>query len=92
MLAVPMTGIARDQSVVREFRKTHACPATQKFTGACGGYVVDHKWPLCAGGPDTVDNMQWQTRKDALAKDKVEWAVCRKLRSLGYQPSKEGDD
>lgn len=82
---VAFSAQARDPAAVREFRKTHPCPATNKTTGACPGWVVDHAWPLCAGGPDSASNLQWQTRADALAKDKVEWRVCRTLRAHGYK-------
>jgi hypothetical protein len=50
------------------------------FEGASGyphgrpGYVVDHIQPLCHGGPDAPSNMQWQSRSEAKAKDKLE---CR---------------
>src|ERR1043165_9333406 len=56
----------------QKFRKTHACPATGKFKGACPGYVVDHIIALCKGGKDVPENMQWQSKADAKAKDKVE--------------------
>ena len=36
------------------------------------GYVVDHIIPLKKGGCDCPSNMQWQTVKDAKAKDKWE--------------------
>lgn len=68
--------IARDQSQVREFRKTHPCPATGKTAGACPGYVVDHILPLCAGAPDKPGNMQWQALAESRIKDKREIAYC----------------
>ena len=40
------------------------------------GYVVDHKVPLACGGADSPSNMQWQTKAEAKAKDKVERKGC----------------
>jgi hypothetical protein len=34
--------------------------------------VVDHVVPLKRGGADRPENMQWQTKADAKAKDKWE--------------------
>lgn len=42
------------------------------------GYVIDHVIPLACGGPDTPQNMQWQTRAEAKAKDKWERRDCQK--------------
>lgn len=61
------------------FVRANPCPADGSITGVCKGYVVDHKRPLCAGGADTPENMQWQTYQDGLAKDVRERALCRKL-------------
>ncbi len=40
------------------------------------GSVVDHKVPLACGGADSPSNMQWQTKAEAKAKDKVERKGC----------------
>jgi hypothetical protein len=45
-------------------------------TGSCPGYIKDHIMPLACGGPDVVGNMQWQTTRDAKAKDKWETKGC----------------
>lgn len=42
------------------------------------GHVVDHIIPLCAGGPDTPENMQWQTIAAAKKKDVLERRECAK--------------
>jgi hypothetical protein len=34
--------------------------------------VVDHITPLKRGGADSPGNMQWQTKAEAKAKDKIE--------------------
>jgi hypothetical protein len=41
----------RHTAVVRQFRQQTGCRQ-----------IVDHKIPLCAGGPDTLDNLQCQSR------------------------------
>lgn len=64
--------LARSAQQKAAFRKSHPCPSTGKSTGACPGYVVDHKVALKRGGADAPQNMQWQTKAAAKAKDKVE--------------------
>lgn len=60
------------------FVRTHPCPSTGKPYGHCPGYVVDHVIALACGGPDSVENLQWQTVADACEKDKWELQVCGK--------------
>ena len=36
----------------------------------------DHIAPLACGGPDAVSNLQWQTIRDARAKDSWELRAC----------------
>lgn len=76
----------RSPHTVAEFRKTHACPATQKLSGACPGWVVDHKWPLCAGGKDEVVNMRWEAYAESKQKDKQEVAICNQLKAWSKLP------
>jgi hypothetical protein len=61
---------------MREFQLTHSCPLTGRTSGAYPGYVKDHIKPLACGGPDAPSNMQWQTIRDAKAKDKWETKGC----------------
>lgn len=61
--------IERSYAARAAFRRVHPCPATQKTTGPCPGYVIDHIVALKRGGADAPDNMQWQTREEARAKD-----------------------
>ena len=70
----------RSHSTRSEFQRQHPCPATGEPRGPCPGYVVDHVQPLCAGGPDAPENMQWQTVVAAKAKDREEWRQCTALR------------
>lgn len=71
--------IARSQDVARSFRRANPCPdgPDKGSKTRCKGYVIDHVVPLCAGGADAVQNLAWQTRKDAAAKDRAEVALCR---------------
>jgi hypothetical protein len=69
---------ARDRNVPAEFRKIYACPATGLKTGPCPGWNIDHHIALCAGGPDTIANMNWMTIEDHKAKTKLDMKECRK--------------
>jgi hypothetical protein len=40
------------------------------------GQVVDHIIPLACGGPDTPENMQWQSVEEAKIKDAYERKNC----------------
>jgi hypothetical protein len=71
----PRNGYAREA-----FRSTHPCPATGETRGPCAGYVIDHIEPLCAGGADAPENMQWQAADEALLKDDFEREVCAAMR------------
>jgi hypothetical protein len=48
----------------------------QNASGACPGYWKDHIRALACGGPDTVQNLQWQTISEAKAKDRQERKGC----------------
>lgn len=83
------TADTRKASTVREFHKLNACPATGKVQSTCPGYVIDHIIPLCAGGPDEVANMMWQTREASYKKDVMERSVCKRLaQCTSKSPSK----
>lgn len=70
--------IPRSSAAKHTFRVEHPCPATSHARGPCRGYVVDHISPLCAGGADHPNNMQWQSVVDAKIKDRAERAQCRR--------------
>ncbi len=78
--------VKRDAHQRALFMRSHPCPSTRKTRGACPGYVVDHVQPLCAGGPDEAQNMQWQLRGEALIKDADERRVCAALRHAHSLP------
>jgi hypothetical protein len=66
----------RSRTVTREFQREHPCPSTGRTAGACPGFRKDHIVPLACGGPDTVQNLQWQTIRDARGKDQWERKAC----------------
>lgn len=66
----------RSQSAKIAFKKMNPCPANGATKGACKGYVIDHIKPLACNGLDRPENMQWQTKEDAKAKDKWERKGC----------------
>jgi len=70
----------RSAAAVRDFKRLNPCPATGITRGSCPGWIVDHVVPLCAGGADVPENMQWQTKEEATEKDREEWRLCRRLK------------
>jgi hypothetical protein len=64
--------IKRSEQAKDQFKKSHPCPSTGKSSGACPGYVIDHKQALKHGGADAPYNMQWQTEAEAKQKDRWE--------------------
>lgn len=73
--------IHRDHHVLQEFQALVPCPSTGRTKGPCPGFVKDHRIPLCsAPWADQIWNLHWQSKKDAAAKDKLEWAECRAMK------------
>ena len=64
--------IERSGAARAAFKREQPCPATQKPTGPCPGYIIDHVIALKRGGADSPANMQWQTVVEAKAKDRWE--------------------
>jgi hypothetical protein len=76
--------LSRDAKVRYAFRKAVPCPATGSANLArCPGWVVDHMIPLCAGGPDAVENMVWQELQHSRRKDRWERELCARMRAAG---------
>lgn len=63
--------IKRSGEAKDHFKKSNPCPSTEKNSGACRGYVIDHVVPLKRGGGDAPENMQWQTKEAAKVKDRL---------------------
>ena len=68
----------RSHSAKAAFQRGHPCPSTGLSNGNCKGFVIDHVKPLACGGADKPENMQWQTKSEAKAKDKWERKECGK--------------
>lgn len=79
-VALVTVSAPRDASAVYQFRKHNPCPATGKIGGACKGWQVDHIKPLCAGGADRPDNMQWLTVAAHLKKTREDRSRCASLK------------
>lgn len=74
--------IPRSAAEVLAFKRHNPCPSTQLRRGACPGWQVDHVQPLCSGGPDAVQNMQWLSVEDHRIKTRQDVRVCRYLRRI----------
>lgn len=70
----------RSAAEVLAFKRQNPCPATGKRSGACPGHQVDHANPLCAGGADHRDNMQWLTIEEHRMKTRSDVRMCRNFR------------
>ena len=71
--------IHRSTTLLREFRRTHPCPATGTISKSCKNYVIDHMIPMCLAGQagDVMDNLTWQDVESAKRKDRLEKKLCR---------------
>jgi hypothetical protein len=79
LLALPAYA-ERSSAVKMEFQRLHPCPSTGLRRGACPNFRKDHVWPICAGGSDSVENMQWQEYRESLRKDAWERKLCRDMK------------
>jgi hypothetical protein len=76
---VPCPHPHRRTGAVAKFRRANPCPAgpDKGSKTRCRGYVVDHVCALACCGLDAPQNMQYQTRAEAKAKDRVELQCAR---------------
>lgn len=79
VVALGIPAAERSRVARAEFVRANPCPATGA-KGACPGWEVDHRIPLCAGGLDHPSNMQWRTKADHAFKTKFDVTNCRLLR------------
>lgn len=70
--------IERSAAEVSAFKRHNPCPSTGLRRGSCPGHQVDHIIALCAGGADSVGNMQWITIEDHRFKTLVDVRECRR--------------
>lgn len=71
----------RSRTELAAFKRVNPCPDTGRPSGACPGWEVDHIIPLCNGGPDKPDNMQWLTVDAHREKTKTDVRVCAAKRA-----------
>lgn len=82
LLFVSLLGIAcqapyRNPEMRAAYYREHACPSTGAHSGPCPGHQVDHIKPLCGGGKDSPENMQWLSVEDHKQKTKLDVAACK---------------
>ena len=66
--------IKRSSSASRQFLKQNG------FEKVPHGWQVDHVIPLCAGGPDTPDNMQLITIETHKKKTRQDMKLCKGMK------------
>lgn len=74
---LPLHAGQRSAAEVAAFKRANPCPATGLRRGSCPGHEVDHIEPLCAGGPDERQNMQWLTVAEHRVKTRDDLRHCR---------------
>ena len=75
-LAVEARPIPRNRSELAAFKREKPCPANNRTRGPCPGYQVDHPDPICAGGADSRENMQWLTTQEHRWKTRSDVRLC----------------
>ena len=75
------TADARSKAPRAEFVRSVPCPEPGVTRAACPGWEVDLVVPLCAGGADRPENMQWLSVADHKSKTRLDVRACRLRRS-----------
>ncbi len=78
MVCIGASAAPRSRIVLHDFQRANPCPATDARRGRCPGHEIDHIQPLCAGGADAVENLQWLTHEEHARKTKRDVAACRR--------------
>ena len=79
-LAVSSFAAERSRVQRAAFVRAVPCPETGVTRAACPGWEVDHVVPLCAGGADRADNMQWLSVAGHKVKTRQDVKSCRARR------------
>ena len=79
-LSLPAMAGQRSAAEVMAFKRAVPCPATGKPELRCANHQVDHVIPLCAGGADRRENLQYLTIQEHRWKTRTDVRVCRQLR------------
>lgn len=79
-LSMPAMAGQRSAAEMLAFKRSVPCPATGKPELRC----PDHIEPLCAGGADKKENMQYLTIQEHRWKTRTDVRFCRQLRKDGY--------
>lgn len=74
-------GAERSRSVRNAFVAANPCPIYDDKAKKCLA-EVDHMEPICANGPDTVENLQWLSKEQHALKTKIDILRCARLRAL----------
>lgn len=77
LICSSVLGAERSKAVRAEFQRMHPCPSTGQTRGPCPGWQVDHKTPLCIGGKDEPENLQWIPIQEHKVKTKSDVRLCR---------------
>lgn len=87
----------RSSAVRDAFKWNRPCPSLEARIrpgtaggrrGACPGYEIDHIVPLCAGGADSVWNLQWLSIELHRIKTRDDVRACRIFPDLGNSSRK----